>query len=115
MSHAALTPVSSSNIAALGYFSETLVVEFNSGSLYAYDNVPKDTYDRFKAASSLGQFLNSEIKTDFTFRQLTPADVDQLAAFTPAANSTKKSKKSRTSQRMFAAMVALNPVFAHFF
>jgi hypothetical protein len=56
--------VSSSNLASVGYepSSETLEVEFNTGRIYQYYNVPQFMYDRLMEAGSIGTFLNKEIK-----------------------------------------------------
>lgn len=56
--------VDSSNVEAVGY-DETemqLHVQFLSGSLYVYFDVPKEVFDDFMAAPSKGSFLNRVIK-----------------------------------------------------
>lgn len=57
-------PVASTNILSLGYdaASETLEVEFNSGSIYQYYNVGAALYDQLMLAPSKGQFINAYIK-----------------------------------------------------
>jgi len=64
--------VSSSNIVSVGYDapSETLEVEFMSGSVYQYYNVPQSIYDAFLAASSAGQFLAYQIKNVFPYSRV---------------------------------------------
>ena len=54
----------SSNVAGFGYdeTSNTLTVEFNSGSRYNYYDVPKHIYEGMKSADSKGKYLNNEIK-----------------------------------------------------
>ncbi|MDE7323914.1 MAG: KTSC domain-containing protein, partial [Lachnospiraceae bacterium] len=47
-----MIPVSSSNIASIGYDGSTLHIRFNSGSLYAYYNVPESVYSGLMNASS---------------------------------------------------------------
>lgn len=56
--------VASSNLAEVGYDSdlETLEVEFKSGGIYQYFNVPAFMYERLMSADSLGRFFNAEIK-----------------------------------------------------
>jgi len=56
--------VSSSNVASVGYDpdTQTLEVEFNSGSIYEYYNVPKDVHEGLMNAPSHGQYLNARIK-----------------------------------------------------
>lgn len=61
-------PVSSSNIASIGYDpnSETLEVEFlKTGRVYQYFNVPGFMYERLMQASSVGIFFNAEIKNAY--------------------------------------------------
>lgn len=60
----ALVPVESSNIAAVGYLnkSEELYVQFSSGVVYAYQNVPEPVYDKFMQAESKGTFFDQSIK-----------------------------------------------------
>ena len=58
------TLVDSSNVAAIGYEKEAedLHVQFNSGSVYVYSNVPVEVFDNFKDADSKGRYLNENIK-----------------------------------------------------
>ncbi len=58
------TPVASSNLRAVGYDPETkiLEVEFQSGSLYQYAEVPEEVYRALMNASSHGQYYNQNIK-----------------------------------------------------
>lgn len=64
--------VASSNISSLGYdpTSETLEVEFSSGSIYQYYNVGEALYDQLMAAPSKGQFLNTYIKNAYPFSRV---------------------------------------------
>ncbi|MHC4797460.1 MAG: KTSC domain-containing protein [Planctomycetota bacterium] len=54
-----LTPVTSSNIQAIGYEAEDeiLQVVFLNGSTYEYYNVPEEVYQAFMTAPSKGKFL----------------------------------------------------------
>jgi hypothetical protein len=65
-------PVSSSNIASIGYDaqSETLEVEFLDGSVYQYFNVPSGTYEGLMADSSHGSYLNSHVKGTYQYQKL---------------------------------------------
>ncbi|KAF0114066.1 KTSC domain-containing protein [Pseudotabrizicola sp. L79] len=56
--------VVSSNLAEVGYDPnlETLEVQFKSGGIYQYFNVPAFMYERLMSADSLGRFFNTEIK-----------------------------------------------------
>lgn len=57
------THVTSSNIRSIGYDpqSKILEVEFTSGDVYQYFDIPKHLYDEFLRASSHGGFLNENI------------------------------------------------------
>ncbi|ARU40010.1 hypothetical protein CCB80_02205 [Armatimonadetes bacterium Uphvl-Ar1] len=59
-----LTPVSSSNIDAIGYDKEsrTLRIRFKNGSVYDYHGVPESTYAGLMSAASKGTYLNTHVK-----------------------------------------------------
>lgn len=65
-------PVSSSNIASVGYdaSSETLEIEFMSGAIYQYYNVPQTIYDALIAAPSAGRFFAYQIKNAFPYSRV---------------------------------------------
>lgn len=65
-----MIPVVSSNISAIGYEGTTLYVLFNSGSTYAYLNVPKNAYDALMSASSHGSYLAAHIKGVYPYRKI---------------------------------------------
>lgn len=56
--------VVSSNIASIGYDPDNMVleIEFLSGSVYQYYDVPQNIYDGLMAADSHGRFLATYIK-----------------------------------------------------
>lgn len=58
--------VSSSNIRSIGYDNGTLEVEFNSGGIYQYKNVPQSLYTGLMNASSHGSYFAQYIKNSFT-------------------------------------------------
>lgn len=62
-----MKPVTSSNIAALGYDSEskTLAVQFITGSEYRYHNVSQETYDALLGAQSIGKHFVGNIVGKF--------------------------------------------------
>lgn len=64
--------VASSNIAAVGYDpeTETLEVEFLSGSVYQYYNVPENMYNQLMAEGSKGRFLNTYIKNAYPYSRI---------------------------------------------
>ena len=64
--------VASSNIASIGYDAgtETLDVEFLSGAIYQYYNVPQNMYDQLIQAGSKGRFLNTYIKNAYPYSRV---------------------------------------------
>jgi hypothetical protein len=56
--------VSSSNVASIGYDSDNMIleVEFLSGGLYEYYNVPEFLFNDFINSPSKGQFFDQHIK-----------------------------------------------------
>ncbi len=64
--------VSSSNIRSIGYDQQlnTLEVEFISGDVYQYFNVPEHLYRQFLHASSHGQFLNDNIRYNYRYQKI---------------------------------------------
>jgi len=65
-------PVSSSNIAAVGYDpkTQTLEVEFNSGSIYQYFDVPQTIYAAVISAESVGKFFIAQIKGYYRYAKV---------------------------------------------
>jgi len=57
-------PVSSSNISSIGYDedSNTLEIEFHSGAVYQYFDIPLNIYQEFMGAGSKGQYFAAHIK-----------------------------------------------------
>lgn len=66
------SPVSSSNILSIGYNSQLAIleVEFTSGDVYQYFNVPKHLHHGLMNASSKGQFLNDYIKYSYRYQKI---------------------------------------------
>jgi hypothetical protein len=64
--------VESSNIESIGYDSKssTLEIEFSSGSIYQYFDVPQRIYDEIISADSHGKYLNSNIKGHYRFSKV---------------------------------------------
>lgn len=56
--------VVSSNVRSVGYEAGSLMleVEFNSGSVYQYFDVPAEEYEGLMNAASKGKYLNRKIK-----------------------------------------------------
>ena len=66
------TPVSSSNISAIGYDadSQVLEIEFTNGAVYSYSGVPPGEYEGFMNADSKGNYLHANIKSRYSFMKL---------------------------------------------
>ena len=64
--------VASSNIASIGYDapSQTLEVEFLSGTIYQYYGVPENMYEQLMQAGSKGRFLNTYIKNAYGYSRI---------------------------------------------
>lgn len=64
--------VVSSNIRSVGYEAntETLEVEFTSGSVYQYFDVPESEYEGLMNAASKGKYFNRNIKDNYRYRQV---------------------------------------------
>lgn len=62
----------SSNIASIGYDSETneLRVLFTNGGVYQYDGVTQEVYDALLQAESKGAYFSKFIKNDFPGRRV---------------------------------------------
>lgn len=54
--------VESSNIAAIGWEDEVMVVKFVKGGEYKYHGVPEEIYKAFMAAPSKGKFFHARIR-----------------------------------------------------
>lgn len=65
-------PVSSSNVAELGYDenNQQLYVRFVNGSLYRYAGVPIYEYEALDAAPSIGSYLNRNLKNVYPYERL---------------------------------------------
>lgn len=63
------SPVASTNIVSVGYdeASETLEIEFKSGAVYQYYNVPQVIYEGLRGAPSAGQFFAYEIRDRYAY------------------------------------------------
>ncbi len=48
----------------------TLTIIFLSGAVYQYLNVPHAVYAEMKAARSKGTYLNTHIKTNYSFKKI---------------------------------------------
>ena len=64
--------VGSSNISSIGYDSvtQTMEVEFHSGSVYQYYGVPEPLHQQIMQASSKGQFLHQYIRNAYPYSRV---------------------------------------------
>ncbi len=65
-------PVSSTSIQTVGYDPEkkTLEIEFQSGEIYDYFDVPRDIYVDLMHAESHGQFFIQNIRDQYRFEHV---------------------------------------------
>ena len=66
------TPVSSSNLVSVGFdpLSGTLEVEFRSGSVYLYFQVPRYVFDGLMSANSKGSYFDEVIRNAFQYQRV---------------------------------------------
>lgn len=64
--------VSSSNLRSIGYNRsiQTLEMEFNSGRIYQYSQVPENIYNGLMNAPSHGRYFNHFIKNKYPTRRV---------------------------------------------
>jgi aspartokinase-like uncharacterized kinase len=67
-----INEIQSSNIRKTEFDTETkeLVVEFNNGLRYSYENVPHQVYTQFRMSESQGKFFNSKIAKVYKYKKL---------------------------------------------
>ena len=66
------TPVTSSNVATVGYDANTMTleIEFQNGSVYQYFSVPEVEYQGLITADSVGKYLNQNIKNNYQYTKI---------------------------------------------
>jgi hypothetical protein len=72
MNYPDMYPVSSSNVAELGYDqkNQTVYVKFINGTLYTYSNVPENEYKALYNAPSIGSYLNRNFKNVYPYQRI---------------------------------------------
>ena len=67
-----INEIKSSNIKKPEYDTETnkLVVEFNNGFKYEYDDVPHQIYTKFRMSESQGKFFTTDISKAYKYKKL---------------------------------------------
>lgn len=65
-------PVTSSNVAEVGYDVSTMTLEvaFHSGGVYQYFDVPEMIYQEMMSADSVGKYLNVNVKNSYRYAQV---------------------------------------------
>jgi hypothetical protein len=68
-----INEIQSSNIKRTEYDTESkeLVVEFNNGLKYLYEDVPHRTYTEFRVSESQGKYFNSKISKVYKYKKMT--------------------------------------------
>ena len=66
------TPVSSSNLASVGYEAKslTLEIEFGSGAVYQYFDVSESEWQGLMQASSHGTYFNAHVRNNYRYAKL---------------------------------------------
>lgn len=67
-----INEIKSSNIKKTEYDTESklLVVEFNNGIKYQYNDVPHQIYTKFRMAKSQGSFFSSDISKKYKYKKI---------------------------------------------
>ena len=67
-----INEIKSSNLKRTEYDVETkmMIVEFNNGSKYQYEDVPHQIYTRFRMLESQGKFFSTDISKKYKFKKL---------------------------------------------
>jgi len=64
--------IKSSNLKKTEYDTETrlMIVEFNNGTKYEYQDVPHQIYTRFRMSESQGKFFSTDIAKKYKYKKL---------------------------------------------
>ncbi|HEV2174065.1 MAG TPA: KTSC domain-containing protein [Nitrospira sp.] len=65
-------PVISSNIVSIGYdpATATMEIEFASGAVYQYFDVPQPVYEQLVGSASIGTTLNELVKGQYRYARV---------------------------------------------
>lgn len=65
-------PVSSSNVAEIGYEQATMTLEvlFSDGNVYQYFDVPATVHQELMQAASIGKFMHANIKSSYRYTKM---------------------------------------------
>lgn len=56
-----------------------LLIRFKNGDVYAYQDVPREVFERFRQARSKGQFFRSTLRDRFVSHRLSAREVAAIA------------------------------------
>jgi len=72
MQHIEMHEVESSNIAAVGYDSETetLQIRFHSGKTYQFYGVPDNLFEGLLTAESVGKYFAANVRGQYEYKKL---------------------------------------------
>lgn len=62
--------VNSSDLYSVGYSDSVLEIQFRSGGIYQYFNVPERIYIGLLNATSHGQYFHRNIKNSYAYRKI---------------------------------------------
>ena len=67
-----INEIQSSNVKKTEYDTETkkLIVEFNNGLKYEYEDVPHQTYTKFRMSESQGKFFTTDISKAYKYKKI---------------------------------------------
>lgn len=67
-----INEIQSSNIRKTEYdtITKKLIVEFNNGTKYEYDEVPHQLYTQFRMSESQGKFFSTKIAKTFKYKKV---------------------------------------------
>ena len=71
--------VKSSVIAAVAYDArdKVLEVEFHTGRVYHYHDVPRSAYDALRTADSIGKYFNEELRPHYRATEVRWTELDR--------------------------------------
>jgi KTSC domain len=65
-------PVESTSLASMGFAKEARVleIEFRSGAIYRYFDVPQNVFEELKRAQSIGRYFAQSIRGKYEFQRV---------------------------------------------
>ena len=64
------TAVSSSNLAEVGYEDGTLEIQFKSGAVYRYFDVPREIFEALLSAESHGAYFEQYVRGYYRYERV---------------------------------------------